>query len=132
MLLYLVKLTHKKTGKVFYKRGKSKWGQYNVIEKRFRADPAYDIFDIELLAHIQLSRTKLHDANLIINTVEQVLNGQWEPKDRDFNVEQYLGENDGTLDSCGVTEFIFLKEDETEDMLVMHFKTAEKYLWKVK
>ena len=128
MVVYLVKLVHKKSGKVQYKRGITKW-LYPL--KRFD-DPKYYIFDISLLDKYDYSHDNWAVARTHVNVFEQVLNGLWPPKSRDFNVEQHLGEEAGVLDDVGVTEFIYLKDDQTEDQLVKQFKDAKKFMWKVK
>ena len=127
MVCYLVKLVHKKTGLVQYKRGITKW--LDPL-KRFE-DEKYDIFDISVLNLFVYSNPSCVKANTVVNVFEQVLNGLWPPKQRDFNVEEYLGEEAGSLNDTGITEFIYLWDDQTEEQLVNHFEMAKKSMWKI-
>lgn len=127
MVCYLVKLVHKKTGLVQYKRGITKW--LDPL-KRFE-DEKYDIFDISVLNKFVYSNESWLKANTVVNVFEQVLNGLWPPKQRDFNVEEYLGEEAGSLNDTGITEFIYLRDNQTEEQLVNHFEMAKKSMWKI-
>jgi len=128
MVCYLVKLQHKKTGLVLYKRGTTKWP--NPLD-RFK-DDKYSIFDITVLATYSYSHESWTKAHTVVNVFEQVLNGLWPPKEKEFNVEKYLGEEAGALDNTGITEFIYLKATETEEQLINHFEMAKKSMWKIK
>ena len=131
MVLYLVKLTHKKTGLVLYKRGyTSKARPPRVVEYRFGGEE-FDIFDVELLDSYEYSHDNFLVAKAVILSMEATLNGVWPCKEREFNVEQYLGEEQGALDNVGITEFIYLKENQTEEDLMEHFKSAKSQMWKV-
>jgi len=131
MVLYLVKLTHKKTGLVLYKRGyTSKARPERVVDYRFGGSE-FDMFNVELLDSYEFSHDNFVVARAVIMSMESTLNGVWPCKEREFNVEQYLGEQPGTLDNTGITEFIYLKEDQTEQDLVDHFKASKSQMWKV-
>lgn len=129
MLLYLVKFTHKETGKVAYKRGISKYGAKRVIAERY-GDEQYDQFKIELLESFQYSHDNYSIARAVLNTVEQVLNGLVPPKRSDYSIEEHFGDPNGSYGNfSGVTEFIV---DYDEKTVVSTFKKATKNLWKIK
>ena len=129
MLLYLVKFTHKQNNTTAYKRGISKWPAQSVIAKRFE-NPQYDLFNIELIDSFQYSHSKYSVAKLVLETIEQVLNGLVPPKKPEYSLEEHFGDPKGSYGNFdGVTEFIV---DIDQNILEDTFKRATKNIWKVK
>ena len=131
MFLYLVKFTHKDSGNIAYKRGISKWGQHTLIANRFgqASDPRYSRWDIELVTGFQYSRDSRKEAQLVLETIEQVLNGLVPPKDPKYCIEEHFGDVRGDYDGLsGITEMIV---DHDEEFLKTTFDKAVKYIWKV-
>jgi hypothetical protein len=112
-------MTDKVTGKVMYKTGHTKWGPANFT-KRFE-DEEYSTFDIELLSNIMFSHPDWKVAKAVIITIENMIRAIIPAKDPSFMIEDYFGREPGTMKISGVTELIFLKENQTEDKLVSVF-----------
>ena len=127
-MLYLVRMTHRPTSKVCHKRGHTKWGAKNFM-KRFK-DEEYNDFDFDLLAYQYFSHTNLPIAKSVIIAIENVLKSIWPPKDPSFMIENYFEAAPGSMKISGVTELIFLKENQTENDLIKTFKTIASSLTK--
>ena len=129
MLLYLVKFTHKQTGSTAYKRGISKYPAQSVIANRFKHEQ-YDRFKIDLIDSFQFSHQQYKVARLVLETIEQVLNGLVPPKKPDYSLEEHCGDPKGSYGNFdGVTEFIV---DVDSNIIENTFKRATRNIWKVK
>ncbi len=128
MLIYLVRMTHRPTNKVTHKSGHSKNSQRNWRE-RFNY-PEYDDFDIELLAGKEFSHENWNVAKAVITTIENAFRSVWPAKDPSFMIEDYFGVEKGTMKISGVTELIFLKDNQTEQDLINTFKNITNSLTK--
>ena len=114
-------------GNVIYKTGKSKWGKDTVLEKRIGNDfdERYGWFDKKLLASVSYSHDSYSIANSAILGMELMVQSMC-PKD--FQLEPYLGLEEGKLDDFGgITEF-FLIEDSplTIDQVIKVFEIAQQ------
>ena len=126
MMLYLVRMTHRPTKKVCHKKGHTKWGAKNFM-KRFESEE-YKDFDFELLAYQYFSHDNWAVAKSVIITIENALRSIWPAKDPSFMIEDYFEAEPGSMKISGVTELIFLKENQTEDDLIKTFKTITSSL----
>ena len=121
MMLYLVRMTHRPTKKFCHKEGHTKWGAKNFM-KRFEGEE-YKDFDFELLAYEYFSHDNWAVAKAVIITIENALRAVWPAKDPSFMIEDYFEAEPGSMKISGVTELIFLKENQTESDLIKTFKT---------
>lgn len=127
MLVYLVRLTDRVTGKVAHKVGHTKWGPANVVSNRFRRDRDYDTFDIDLLGYAMLSHENFIVAKTAIITIENMFRAIVPAKDPGFMIEEYFEREPGTMKVGGVTEFIFVDQyDQNEETLVWVFDNIKK------
>lgn len=128
MMLYLVRITHRPTNKICHKTGHTKWGAKNFME-RFKNEE-YKDFKFDLLAHQYFSHKNWAVAKSVITTIENVLRSVWPAKDPSFMIEDYFEAEPGSMKISGVTELIFLKENQTESNLIETFKTITSSLTK--
>ena len=128
MMLYLVRMMHRPTNKVCHKEGHTKWGAKNFM-KRFE-DEEYKDFDFELLAYQNFNHPNFAVAKSVIITIENALRSVWPAKDPSFMIEDYFEAEPGSMKIGGVTELIFLKENQTENDLIKTFKTIASSLTK--
>jgi hypothetical protein len=128
MILYLIKLVHKVTGKVMYKIGHTKWSADN-FHKRFDY-PEYECFEITLLASYQISHSNWTVAKTAIITAENMIRAVIPPKDPSFMIEDYFEQPRGSMKLSGVTEMVFLTDDQTEQDLINTFKKFGKAIAK--
>ena len=128
MMLYLVRLTDRITSKVMYKIGHTKWGPNN-FHKRFDA-PEYDVFNIELLGHGSVSHPNWNVAKAAIITAENMIRAVIPAKDPSFLLENYFDRAPGSMKLSGVTEMVFLRDNQTEDQLVALFNRFGKAIVK--
>jgi len=119
MMIYLVKMTDRVTGKSMYKSGHTKWGPENFM-KRFDY-PEYETFNIELLNYALLSHPNWNVAKAAIIAIENMTRVIIPPKSPSFMIEDYFERPAGSMKIGGVTELIFLKENQTEDDLIFMF-----------
>ena len=119
MMIYLVRMTDRKTEKVMHKFGHTKWGPSNYM-KRFDY-PEYATFQIDLLSYAQLSHNNWNVAKAAIITAENMIRAWIPAKDPSFMIEDYFERPAGTMKLSGVTELVFLKEGQTEQDLVTVF-----------
>lgn len=124
MMIYCVRMIDKRTGKVMYKTGHTKWGPKNYM-KRFE-DDQYSTFDIELLSYICFSHSDFKVAKAVIITIENMIRAVIPAKSPSFMIEDYFEREPGSMKLSGVTELIFLKENQTEDMLLKTFNSFKK------
>ena len=128
MMLYLVKLTDRITSKVMYKIGHTKWGPAN-FRRRFD-DPEYATFAIELLGHGSVSHTNWNVAKTAIITAENMIRAVIPAKDPSFMIESYFERAPNSMRLSGVTEMVFLRDNQTEDQLVAMFNRFGKAIAK--
>lgn len=126
MMLYLVRMTHRPTKKICHKKGHTKWGAKN-FKKRFEGEE-YKDFDFELLAYQYFSHDNWAVAKAVIITIENALRAIWPAKDPSFMIEDYFDVAPGSMKISGVTELIFLKENQKESDLVKTFKVIASSL----
>lgn len=128
MMLYLVRMIHRPTKKICHKEGHTKWGAKNFM-KRFESEE-YKDFDFELLAYQYFSHENWAVAKSVITTIENALRSIWPAKDPSFMIEDYFEADPGSMKISGVTELIFLKENQTENDLIKTFKIVTSSLTK--
>ena len=133
MILYLTEWTIKPEykdepgqGDVIYKSGKSKWGKANILERRFSEeyDQRYGWFDKKLLASVSYSHDSYSIANAAILGMELMVQSMC-PKD--FQLEPYLGLQEGKLnDFGGITEFFLIEHSPlTIEQVIKVFSIAQ-------
>lgn len=128
MMLYLVRMTDRVTGKQMHKMGHTKYGPDN-FHKRFES-PEYDCFDIELLGHASISHSTWSVAKAAIITAENMIRAVIPAKPSSFMIESYFDRPPGSMKISGVTELIFLKDNQTEEQLVSLFNKFSKAISK--
>lgn len=128
MLIYLVRMTHRPTLKLTHKSGHSKQS-LRSWQERFK-DPEYDDFDIELLAGKEFSHPNWNIAKAVAITIENAFRAVWPAKEPSFMIEEYFEVEPGTLKFSGVTELIFLKDNQTEKQLIDTFNIIANSLTK--
>lgn len=128
MMIYCVKFIDRVTDKVMYKIGHTKYGPKN-FHKRFDY-PEYDCFDIELLDHVILSHGDWKVAKAAIISIENMIRVVIPAKSPSFMIEEYFDREPNTMKLSGVTELIFLKENQTETMLLSTFGKFKKAIIK--
>lgn len=116
MIIYLVKMIHKPSQKVCYKIGHTQ----KKIAERFSSEE-YNDFDITRLSHIFFSHDKWAYAKVAAETLEFAIQQVIPPKSPSFIIEDYFNVPRDTLKIGGVTELIFLKENQTEQLIVDRF-----------
>lgn len=128
MTLYLVKFHNEHF--TWYKRGHCKW------ENPLRRYQGHHLLtqgvQIETLQSVQFSTKNWIAAKAVAESIEHVMNVTWPCKnDKNIRIEQKLQvqQFDGMLD--GSTEFIYLKDGQSEQDIIDHFNLHTKDLWKV-
>jgi|SaaInl33SG_5_DNA_1037386.scaffolds.fasta_scaffold16347_2 hypothetical protein len=131
MLVYLIKM--ERNGKIGYKAGVSKWGERNLIAKRFSDQYEdnrffHNLDNLSIVDCVQFSRDTWKQAIVEAEHVEKIFLDKWK-KSPSFCVETYFGWQRDELGYIGgVTEMIFLDEDQTEEQLVDGFKFTTRSL----
>lgn len=129
MTLYLVKFYNEHY--TWYKRGHTKY--HDPLKGRYGDHYLWSQgVKIELLAKQIFSHDKWIVAKTMAETAEHLMNCTWPCKnDPDIRIEERLQvqEFDGMLD--GATEFIYLKEGQSEQDIIDHFEQCTNDLWKV-
>jgi len=119
--------------KVGYKAGVSKWGKHNLLSKRFGDQYEDNRFfhqldQLSIVDCVQFSRDTWKQAIVEAEHVEKIFLDKWK-KSPSFCVESYFGWQRDELGYIGgVTEMIFLNQDETEEQLIESFKDITRSL----
>lgn len=128
MILYLDKFYNEHF--TWYKRGHSKYPDPMVrFEGHYLLDHGVEL---ENLAIAKFNTKDWLYAKVIAESIEHVMNNTWPPKnDPTIRIEEKLQVPafDGMLD--GSTEFIYLKEGQTEKDLITHFEKHTRAIWKI-
>ena len=128
MILYLDKFYNEHF--TWYKRGHTKWmDPLKRYEGHYLLDHGVEL---ECLSFVHFSANDWRVAKTIAESIEHVMNNTWPCKnDPKMVIEDHLKvpRFDGMLD--GATEFIYLKEGQTEDQLIEHFGESTKDIWKI-
>lgn len=129
MMIYLVTMTHKQSGKVAWKIGHCK----GKLAERFGTSE-YDDFEIKLVSKIFLSATDWKIAKITTEVLEEAIRVVIPPKTPDFMIENYFGVEPGSLKIGGVTEMFFPQSKEREDQVINifnRFRSAESKFNKI-
>jgi len=128
MILYLDKFHNEHFS--WYKRGHSKWPDpYKRYEGHYLLEHGVKLTN---LAVVEFSTKDWIVAKTIAESIEHSMNQTWPCKnDPGMRIEEHLQvpEFDGMLD--GSTEFIYLKDGQSEKDIIEHFETSTQDIWKI-